>query len=99
MPQISIMRRLRNSIDIFGRLLKGMASLSCFILLVILVAAVKILALKFGSFIDLASLLCLPACLVCLPALSACLPSQPACLVLVSWSVPLLALLLNLIFC
>jgi hypothetical protein len=59
-------------------------------MLVALLAAAKILAVKAGTSFHLAWLPCQPACFVSLPALSACLPCQPACFVLP----PLLALAL-----
>jgi hypothetical protein len=44
---------MTRTIDIYlGRLLKGPASLPCFVLLVLLVAAAKILAAKVGRSID-----------------------------------------------
>ncbi len=51
------------------RQLKRLASLSCFVLLVLSVTASKILALKAGTSIDLASQPCRPACLDSTPAL------------------------------
>jgi hypothetical protein len=59
----------------------GPASLPCFVLVVLLVAAAKILAVEVGTSNDLAHLPCQPACLVGPPALSACLPYRPASLV------------------
>jgi hypothetical protein len=44
-------------------------------------ATVNILAVKVGKSIELACLLCQPACIVDLPALLAGLPCWPACLV------------------
>ncbi len=48
-----------------GRLLKGQASLNCFDLLVLLVAAAEILAVKAGTYNHTACLPSQPACLVC----------------------------------
>ncbi len=50
-------------------------------MLVLLVAAANILALKNGTFIDPARLPCQPICLVSPSALSARLPCQPVYLV------------------
>ncbi len=47
-----------------GTLLRGSASLPCFVLLVLLMAAAKMLAVKAGTCIDLARLPSQPACLV-----------------------------------
>jgi hypothetical protein len=46
-----------------GGLLRGQASLPCVALLVLLVTAAKILALKLGTSIDLVHLPCQPTCL------------------------------------
>ncbi len=48
----------------FGTLLRGSASLPCFVLLFPLTSAAKILAVKAGTCIDLACLPSQPACLV-----------------------------------
>jgi hypothetical protein len=66
---------------ILGKLLKGLANLHCFVLLVLLVATAKRLAAKAGISTVWPISLIWPASLVCLPALLACLPCWPACLV------------------
>ncbi len=47
-----------------GRLFKVLASLSCFVMLVLFVAEAKILAVKVGIYLDFVCLPCQPACLV-----------------------------------
>ncbi len=66
----------------YGRLLMGPASLPCLVFLLVLpVAAAKILAVKALISLGLASLPCQPKCLVSPNALSAQMPCQPKCLV------------------